>query len=139
MPTLEKQDPNVVARAWTSSPGRRRRCLSAEVWGVCEKTPLLHGTHRRTDIDVVTRVHAFSLGHRRHRPGGYGFARAPTAVVARRRLTETTGVLARAGPVCARTSQGIKGPAFPSLLTLLSSEAFGLDLSSSSSLREPHR
>ena len=164
MPTFEKKDPNVVARARTSLLGRRRCCpvvdvvaralkfgvfvkkhpshaapvvawaqmlslgqrrrrSSAKVWGVCEKTPLPRSTRRRTGAVVVARAQALPLGHRRRRPSGYAFARAPTAVVTRRRLHATTSVVARAGPVCARTSQGIKGPAFPSLLTLLPSEA----------------
>ena len=164
MPTLEKQDPDVVVRAWTSSPGRRRcrsdvdviaralkfgvfvkkhpshaapvvaqaqtlspgckrRRPSAEVWSVCEKTPLPRGTRRRPGTCAVACAHVLPPGRRRHRPSGYAFARAPTAVVARRRLRTTIGVVARASPVCARTSQGIKGPAFPSLFTLLPSEA----------------
>ena len=52
------------------------------------------------------------------------FARAPTALIARRRLCATAGVVARAGPVCAQTSEGIKGPAFPSLFTFLPFEAW---------------
>ena len=125
------------------SPGCRHRRPSAKVWGVCEKTPLPHGTRCRTGANVVARVHALSPGwmccrpracvlawaqalppeRRRGRPRGDAFAQAPTAVVARQRLRATAGVVACAGPVCARTSEGIKGLAFPSLLTLLPPEA----------------
>ena len=114
---------NVVAQTQALSPGRRRRRPSTKVWGVCEKTPLPRGRRRRTGADVVARAHAFSPGRRCRCPSGYAFARAPTAVVARRRLRAIACVVARAGPVCAQTSQGIKGPAFPSLLTLLPSKA----------------
>ena len=72
---------------------------------------------------VAARAQALPLGRRRRRLSGYAFARVPTVVVARRRLRATASVVARAGPVYVRTSQGIKGPAFPSFLTLLPSEA----------------
>ena len=113
----------VVARAQTLSLEHRRHRPSTEVWGVCEKTPLPRGTRRRTDADIVARAQALPPGRRRRHPSGYAFARAPMAMVARRCLRATGGIVVHAGPVCARTSQGIKGPAFPSLLTLLPSEA----------------
>ena len=116
-------------RIQTSSMERRHRRPSVEVWGVCEKTPLPRGTRRRAGTGVVTHAHALSPGHRRCRLGVDVVAQAGTLLplastaVVRRRLRATTGVVAHAGPICARTSQGIKGLAFPSLLTLLPSEA----------------
>ena len=127
MPTFEKKDQNVVARARTSLPGRRHCCLdadvvaralkfgvfvkkhpshvatvvaraqtlslghrrrrpSAEVWGVCEKTPLPRSTCRRTGADVVARAHAFSPGCRRCRSSVDVVARANTLSPGRRRL-----------------------------------------------------
>ena len=124
--------------AWTQalSPGRRCHRSSVEVWGVCEKTPLPRGTRRRTGADVVAWAHALSPAHMRPRTGASvstraytslpergRFARAPTALVARRRRRAGAGVVACASPVCAGTSEGIKGPGFPSLLTFLPSEA----------------
>ena len=131
-----RPDAGVVAQTQALSPGRRRRRRSAEVWGVCEKTPLPRATRRRTGADIVARAHALSPARMRSRAGagvsawaytssseqGY-FAQAPTALVARRCRRAGAGVVARAGPVCARTSEGIKGPGFPSLLTFLPSEA----------------
>ena len=79
--------------------------------------PSSHGCRRcRPRACVLARAQALppERGH---------FARASTALVARRCLRTTTSVVTRAGPVCARTSKGIKGPAFPSLLTFLPSEA----------------
>ena len=67
MRTFENQDQDVVARVQTSLPGRRRCLSSAEVWDICEKTPLPHSTRCRTGADVVARVHAFSPGRRRCR------------------------------------------------------------------------
>ena len=126
----------VIARMQALSPGRRRRRSSVEVWGVGEKTPLPRGTRRRTGVDVVAQAHALSPAHMRLRAGASvsaraymslpergRFARAPTALVARRRRRAGVGVVACTGPVCAGTSKGIKGPGFPSLLTFLPSEA----------------
>ena len=56
-----------MARMQALSPGRRRCCPSAEVWGVCEKTPLPRGTCRRTGADVVARTQTLSPGRRRRR------------------------------------------------------------------------
>ena len=73
-----------------------------------------HGRRRcRPRACVLARAQALLPERRRL------FRMAPTALVARRRLRTTVGVVARAGPVCARTSEGIKSPAFPSLLTFL--------------------
>ena len=109
----------VVTRAHALLLGHRRHHSSAEVWGVCEKTPLPRSTRRRTGACVLARAQALP-------PEQGCFAQALTALVTRRRVRATAGVVARASLVCARTSEGIKGPAFPSLLTFLPSEAFWL-------------
>ena len=138
MPTFEKQDPDVVARALkfgvfvkkhpshaapvvaraqTLSLKHRRRPSAALKFGVFVKR---HPSHA---APVVARAQALPPRRRRRHPSGYAFAWAPTAVVARRCLRAIAGIVARAGLICARTSQGIKGPAFLSLLTLLPSKA----------------
>ena len=65
---------DVVARVHALSPGRRRHRPSAEVWDVCEKTPLLRGTRRRTGACIVAHAHELPPGRRCRRPSGYAFA-----------------------------------------------------------------
>ena len=192
MPTLEQKDPDVVARARTSLPGRKRCRPDADVVTRALKFGVFMKEHPSHAAPVVARAHALSparirmssperrcccpnadvvagvlkfevfvkkhpshaapvvaraqtlslahmrtLSHKRMRsrvgagvtaraymssPERGCFARAPTALVTRRRLRVGVGDVARAGPVCTRTSEGIKGPAFPSLFTFLPSE-----------------
>ena len=121
----------VVARAQMLSPGRtrchpracRRRRKSAEVWGVCEKTPLPRGTRRRTGACILTRAQAFPPGRTRRRL-------SEDALSERRRLWLPNDTCVRAqalspapAPSVPEPQRVFKGPGFPSLLTFLPSEA----------------
>ena len=123
-------------RMRTSSPGRRRCRPGVDAVAGALKFGVFVKKHPSHAPPVVARVQTLSPRRMRSRAGAgvsaraYTsspergcFARAPTALVTRRRLHAGVGVVARAGPVCGRTSEGIKGPGFPSLLTFLPSEA----------------
>ena len=115
--------PDVIVQAWPSLLGCRHCRSDADVVAREPKFGVFVKKHPSHAADVVARAHVLPPGRRRRRSSGYPFAWVPTVVVAQQRLCTTAGVVALAGPVCAQTSQGIKGPAFPSLLTLLRSEA----------------
>ena len=135
---------DIVARVHTLSPGRTRtswprcrRCRSdADVIARALKFGVLVKKHPSRAAPVVARVQTLSPARMRPRVGASifawaytsspergCFAQVPTALVAQRRRRAGAGVVARAGPVCAGTLEGIKGPGFPSLLTFLPSEA----------------
>ena len=136
--------PLVVARAQTLSPARmrtslpgRRRCRpDADVITRVLKFGVFVKKHPSHVPSVVARAQTLSPACMRSFAGtgvtawAYmslpeqgRFARAPTALVAQQRLRAGAGVVACAGLVCARTSEGIKGLGFPSLLTFLPSKA----------------
>ena len=83
MQTFRNQDQDVVAQVWTSSPGRRRRRPSAEVWGVCEKTPLPRGTRRRPGARVVAHAQMQSSQYMRDALDIDGPARHTRAAIKR--------------------------------------------------------
>ena len=63
-----RPDVGIVAQTQALSPGRRHHRPSAEVWGVCEKSPLPRGRRRRTGANVVAQKQASSPGRKRRRP-----------------------------------------------------------------------
>ena len=124
------------ARMRTSSPRRRRCRPDADVVARALKFGVFVKKHPSHTPPVIARAQMLSPVRMRSRAGAGisaraytsspergRFARAPTALVARQCRRTGAGVVARADPVYARTSEGIKGPGFPSLLTFLPSEA----------------
>ena len=116
----------VVARTQALSPGRRRRRRSAvfvkkhpsHVPPVVARAQTLSPVRMSCHPRACVLARAYTLLPERGR-----FSQAPTALVARRCRRAGVGVVTRAGLVCAGTSEGIKGPGSPSLLTFLPSEA----------------
>ena len=78
MRTFENQNEDVVARTQALLLGRRRRRPSAEVWSVCEKTPLPRDTRRRTGASVAAQAYTSSPERGRFRPGARGCGRPTT-------------------------------------------------------------
>ena len=73
MPTFEKQDPDVVARARTSSPGRKRCRPDANVVTRALKFGVFVKKHPFHTAPVVAQAQTLSLGHRRRPPAALKF------------------------------------------------------------------
>ena len=106
-----------------SSPGRRCCRPDADIVAGALKFGVFVKKHPSHAAPVIAQAQTLSHGRKRCRPGACVVARTHAFSRRRRRYRPGAGVVARAGPVCARTSEGIKVPPFPSFLTFLPSKA----------------
>ena len=68
MQTFEKQDPDVVARVWTSSPGRKRCLPDSDVVARALKFGVFVKKHPSHAAPAVAWAQPLSLGYKRSRP-----------------------------------------------------------------------